>query len=326
MRYPASEKLEIIRLVEQSALPVRRTLEKLGIPKATFYRWYDLYRDLGPEALHDRRPRPDRVWNRIPDSVRKRIIKMALDCPELSPRELAVRFTDTESYFVSEASVYRLLKAHDLITSPAFIVMKAADEFKDKTTAPNQLWQTDFTYLKVIGWGWFYLSSVLDDFSRYIIAWKLCATMKAEDVTATLELALKASGLDKARVVHRPRLLSDNGSSYISTDLAKWLDKNNMAHVRGAPYHPMTQGKIERWHQTLKNRVLLENYYLPGDLEAQIDAFMQHYNHLRYHESIGNLTPADVYFGRGQTILLERERIKHHTIANRRLRHHAQAA
>ena len=326
MRYPASEKLEIIRLVEQSALPVRRTLEKLGIPRATFYRWYDLYRSDGPEALEDRRPRPLRVWNRIPDGVRERIIKLALDCPELSPRELAVRFTDTESYFVSEASVYRLLKAHDLITSPALIVMKAADEFKDKTTAPNQLWQTDFTYLKVTGWGWFYLSSVLDDFSRYIIAWKLCTTMKAEDVTATLDLALKASGLGKARAVHRPRLLSDNGSSYISADLAKWLDEKNMAHVRGAPYHPMTQGKIERWHQTLKNRILLENYYLPGDLEAQIDAFVQHYNHLRYHESIGNLTPADVYSGRGQTILMERERIKRHIIANRRLQHHVQAA
>ena len=90
-----------------------------------------------------------------------------------------MRFTDTEGYFVSEASVYRLLKAHDLIASPAFIMMKAADEFKDKTTAPNQLWQTDFTYLKVIGWGWFYLSTVLDDFSRYVIAWKLCTAMKA---------------------------------------------------------------------------------------------------------------------------------------------------
>ena len=140
---------------------------------------------------------------------------------------------------------------------------------------------------KVIGWGWFYLSSVLDDFSRYIIASKLCTTMKAEDVTATLDLALKASGLDRAMVVHRPRLLSDNGSSYISADLAKWLDGQNMDHVRGAPYHPMTQGKIERWHQTLKNRILLENYYLPGDLEAEIGAFVAHYNHLRYHESLG---------------------------------------
>ena len=262
----------------------------------------------------------------IPDAVRERIIRLALDEPTLSPRELAVRFTDTENDFVSESSVYRLLKAHDLIASPAFIVMKAADEFKDKTTAPNQLWQTDFTYLKVVGWGWFYLSTVLDDFSRYIIAWKLCTTMKVEDVTATLDLALKASGLDQAKVIHRPRLLSDNGSSYIAADLAKWLDSQKMEHVRGAPYHPMTQGKIERWHQTLKNRILLENYYLPGDLEAQIEAFVADYNNLRYHEGIGNLTPADVYFGRGQTILTKRERIKRQTIANRRLLHRQQAA
>ena len=252
MRYPAAEKLEIIQLVEQSHLPVRRSLEQIGIPRSTFYRWCDLYQTGGPEALDDCSPRPDRVWNRIPDDVRARIVTLALDEPELSPRELAVRFTDAERYFVSEASVYRLLKAHDLITSPAFIVMKAADEFKDKTTAPDQLWQTDFTYLKVTGWGWFYLSTVLDDFSRYIVAWKLCTTMKAEDVTSTLELALQASGLDQVNVAHRPRLLSDNGPSYVSVELAAWLDKQDMPHIRGAPYHPMTQGKIERWHLTLQ--------------------------------------------------------------------------
>ena len=326
MRYPASEKLEIIQLVEQSHLPVRRILDKLGISRPTFYRWYDRYQSGGPAALEDRRPQPGRVWNRIPDEVRDRVVKLALDEPTLSPRELAVRFTDTERYFVSEASAYRLLKAHDLITSPAFIVVKAADEFKDKTTAPNQLWQTDFTYLKVIGWGWFYLSTVLDDFSRYIVAWKLCTTMKAGDVTDTLTMALQASGLDTARVVHRPRLLSDNGSSYIAGDLAEWLHDRRMDHVRGAPLHPQTQGKIERWHQTLKNRILLENYYLPGDLERKIGDFVAHYNHLRYHESIANLTPADVYFGRGQTILLQRERIKRDTIKTRRLHHRGQAA
>ena len=139
-------------------------------------------------------------------------------------------------------------------------------------------------------------------------------------------MALKASGCDQATVVHKPRLLSDNGSSYIAGDLAEWLDDRNMEHVRGAPYHPQTQGKIERWHQTLKNRILLENYYLPGDLEAQIEAFVAHYNHQRYHESLNNLTPADVYFGRGQTILLERERIKRKTIEHRRLHHRKNAA
>ena len=186
---------------------------------------------------------------------------------------------------------------------------------------PNQLWQTDFTYLKVIGWGWFYLSTILDDFSRYIIAWKLCTTMKADDVTDTLNLALKASGRDQATVRQRPRLLSDNGPCYIARDLAEWLQARDMDHVRGAPNHPQTQGKIERWHQTLKNRILLENYFLPGDLETQIDAFVEHYNHRRYHESLDNLTPAHVYFGRGQTILLQRERIKRKTIELRRLQH-----
>ena len=129
MRYPASEKLEIIRLVERSHLPARRTLETLGILPSTFYRWYDRYQAGGPAALEDKPSTPRRIWNRIPDGVRKRIVDLALDAPELSPRELATRFTDTESYFVSEASVYRLLKAHDLITSPAFVVMKAAGEF-----------------------------------------------------------------------------------------------------------------------------------------------------------------------------------------------------
>jgi transposase InsO family protein len=324
MRYPATEKLEIIRLVEGSPLPVRATLAKLGIPRATFYRWYDRHRQGGADCLADRVPRAERVWNRIPQTVRDNVIQLALDEPALSPRELAARFTDTRSYFISEASVYRLLKAQGLVTSPAFIVIKAAEAFKDKTTAPNQLWQTDFTYLKVIGWGWFYLSSVLDDFSRYIVAWKLCTGMRAEDVTATLNLALRASGLDQATPADRPRLLSDNGSSYIAGDLARWLEDRKIKHVRGAPYHPMTQGKIERWHQTLKNRILLENYFLPGDLEAQITAFVDYYNNHRYHESIDNLTPADVYFGRGKTILAERERIKRQTIAERRLQHQLQ--
>jgi transposase InsO family protein/transposase-like protein len=326
MRYAASEKLEIIRIVERSHLPVRRTLEKLGIPRTTFYRWYDRYQGLGEAGLEDRSPHPGRVWNRIPDDVRERLVRLALDEPDLSPRELAVRFTDTERHYLSEASVYRLLKAQDLITSPAFVVIKAADEFHDKTTRPNQLWQTDFTYLKVIGWGWYYLSTILDDFSRYVIAWKLCTTMRVEDVTDTLELALEASGCDRPTVRHRPRLLSDNGASYIAGDLATWLKDKGMDHVRGAPSHPQTQGKIERWHQTLKNRILLENHYLPGDLDDAIGDFVEHYNHRRCHESLGNVTPADTYFSRADAIIKERRRIKQETIRQRRLLNQMHAA
>ena len=326
MRYPAAEKLEIIRLVERSHLPAKQTLAMLGIPRTTFYRWYQRYRLEGCDALEDKTPLPARGWNRIPDDVRDRLITLALDRSELSPRELAVTFTDTEGYLVSESSVYRLLKAHDLITSPAFIVIKAANEFKHKTTTINQLWQTDFTYLQSIGWGWMYLSTILDDCSRYVIAWKLCTAMTSRDVTETLELALQASGGDQADAVHKPRLLSDNGSSYISGNLADWLTDNQMSQVRGAPYHPQTQGKIEPWQHTLKNRILLENYFLPSDLEQQIEAFVEHYNHQRYHESLKNLTPADVYFGHRQSILANRDRIKRKTIAKRRLHYQRRPA
>jgi putative transposase len=321
MRYAAAEKLEIIRLVEQSPLPVRRTLEQLGISRATFYRWYQRYQARGAVALQNGQPTPRRVWNKLPEAMMAAVIDLALKEPELSPRELAAAFVDQHQYFVSEATVYRLLKARGLITSPAFILLKAADRFAQPTTAVNQLWQTDFTYLRVIGWGWFYLSTVLDDFSRYILAWKLCTTMTAADVTETLRLALHAAGLHQATVRQRPRLLSDNGPSYLSAQLGAWLQEQGMTHTRGQPYHPMTQGKIERYHRSLKNRILLENYYLPGQLEARLAEFVDFYNNRRYHESLGNLTPADIYFGRGSTILTRRQTIKHQTIELRRRLH-----
>jgi len=322
MRYRATEKLEIIRLVEQSSLSVRRTLAQLGIPRSTFYLWYERYLARGAGALEDGQSAPRRVWNKIPAPVAEAVVELALKQPELLPRELATAFVDQQQYFVSEASVYRLLKAHDLITSPAFILLKAADHFAQPTTAINQLWQTDFTYLRVIGWGWFYLSTVLDDFSRYILAWKLCPSMTATDVADTLTLALRSSGLERVHVRHRPRLLSDNGPSYLSGQLAAWLAEHEMAHTRGKPYHPMTQGKIERYHRSLKNQILLENYYLPGQLEARLAEFVAYYNNLRYHESLNNLTPADIYFGRAQTILTRRQNIKRKTFELRRQLHH----
>ena len=331
MRYPASEKLEIIRIVEQSHLPTRRTLEQLGIPRATFHRWYDRFLIGGVEALEDRSPRPGRVWNRIPEPVRDRVIDLALDRPELSPRELAVTFTDTEGYFVSEASVYRLSPAQGrrpdhqpgLHRDKGGQRVQGQDD-RDQPAVADRFHLSEGHRLGLVLP--FYLSTILDDFSRYIIAWRLCTTMKAEDVTDTLNLALVASGCDRATVRQRPRLLSDNGPCYIAGELADWLQDRDMDHTRGAPNHPQTQGKIERWHQTLKNRILLENYFFPGDLEAQIAAFVERYNHRRYHESLDNLTPADVYFGRGQTILLQRERIKRKTIELRRLQHRNAAA
>lgn len=323
MRYSSSEKLEIIRTVEDSALGIKRTCAQLGLNRSTFYNWYDRYLSGGVEALEDRKPVPGAVWNKVPEPQRKALLDMALDEPDLSPREMAVRFTSAKGYFVSEATVYRILKEHDLVTSPAWIVMKAADKFNEPTTAINQLWQTDFTYLKVVGWGWYYLSTVMDDYSRYIVSWKLCTGMAASDVTATLKDALKKAGLSRRQ---RPRLLSDNGPCYVSAELAGWLDDHDMDHTRGKPYHPMTQGKIERWHQSLKNRILLENYYLPGDLERKIDEFVTYYNERRYHESLDNLTPQDVWCGRGQAILDHRRKIKENTLKLRKQLHQQKIA
>ncbi len=174
---------------------------------------------------------------------------------------------------------------------------------------------------------WFYLCTVLDDFSRYVIAWRLCTGMTASDLSETQELAMTASGCrDVPLRQSPPQLLFDNGPGFISDAFAQLLAEHGIQHLRGGPEHPQTQGKIERWHQTMKNRILLENYYLPGAVQVEIEVFVERYNHRRHHESLNNLTPADVYFGRVQTIMLERKRIKRRTIQHRRLMYHHNAA
>ena len=206
MRRSAAEKMEIIRRVEGTDLPVQATLRQLGVPRSTFYGWYQRYLELGFDGLDDRQPARRAGWNRIPQRIKDPVLELALERTDLSPRELACRFTDEKRYFVSESSVYRLLKAADLITSPAYVLMSASDAFKNPTTRVHEMWQTDFTYFRIVGWGWYYLSTVLDDFSRYIIAWKLTPTMGANDVTETLDQALAVTGADQVKV--RPVMAS----------------------------------------------------------------------------------------------------------------------
>ena len=318
MRPTASEKMEIIRLVEQTELPVRATLRQLGVPRSTFYGWYQRYLAEGYDGLHDHKPVQRRRWNTIPKTVQEQVLELALERTDLSPRELACHYTDEKRYFVSESSVYRILKEADLITSPAYVLLSASDAFQHPTTRVHEMWQTDFTYFRVIHWGWYYLSTVLDDFSRYILAWKLSSTMGATDVTETLDRALAVTGVDQVRVKHRPRLLSDNGPAYLSGELREYLAERGMGHTRGAPYHPQTQGKIERYHRSMKNVVKLQHYYFPWELEAAIRDFVAHYNDERYHESLDNVTPADVYFGRQHAVLSERSKIKQLTMQRRK--------
>ena len=318
MRYTHAEKLEVIHLVETADQPVKRTLAELGIPRSSFYRWYERYRIAGAAGLADQSPGPRRFWNRIPDAVRQQVVELALERPDQSPRQLAWQFTDTEGYFISETSVYRILKGYDLITSPAFDLVKAADRFEHPTKRVNELWQTDFTQFKVVGWGWYYLCTVLDDFSRYILAWRLSPTMAATDVEETLQLALAMTGVERVQVRHRPRLLSDNGPAFIAQTLADYLKSYGIDHIHGRAHHPQTQGKIERYHRSMKSIVKLNTFFFPWELEQTIADFVAYYNTIRYHESLDNLTPADVYFGRQEEVLTQRNTVKQHTLQERR--------
>jgi putative transposase len=321
MRYSQAEKLEIIRLVEESELAVQRTLDELEVPRSTFYRWYDRYQAAGYEGLADHQPGPRQFWNRIPDSVRQQVVEVALERPDPSPRQLAWHLTDSEGYFISETSVYRILKSFDLITSPVFDVVKAGDKFENPTKRVNEMWQTDFTQFKVYGWGWYYLCTILDDFSRYILAWRLSSTMAATDVQDTLQIAIDKTGVHPIQVKHRPRLLSDNGPAFIADALKDFLKPYAIDQLHGRPFHPQTQGKIERYHRSLKSIVLLNTFFFPWELEQAIADFVVYYNTQRYHESLNNLTPEDVYLGRTPEVLTQRELIKQQTLQQRRNAH-----
>jgi len=315
MRFTATEKMEIIRIVEQSEWGVRKTLDGLGIHCSTFYNWYNKYKEEGIEGLKPKKSKRKQYWNKIPDQVKSNIIDLALDVPELSSRELACKYTDEKHYYVSESSVYRILKKVGLINPPPFDIIRAADKFKDPTSQINEMWQTDFTYFKIIGWGWYYLSTVLDDYSRYIISWELCSTMKAGDVKSTLNTALNHPNVS---IDEPPKLLSDNGSCYLSKELGQFLDEFQIKHVRGRPNHPQTQGKIERYHRTMKNVVKLEHYYSPDQLRYRLKEFVNYYNYQRYHESLDNLTPADIYYGKKEYRLEQRRKCKILTMKKRK--------
>jgi transposase InsO family protein len=315
MRLTPQEKAETIALVLRSPDGIVRTIRALGIHKRTFYNWYKAYCEGGTDALRPKK-RSSIQWNRIPDSIRGMVISLALEYPERSAREIAVKMTDEMEIFISESSVYRILKSKGLIQACEHRFTEAANEFRHKTAFPNEMWQTDFTYFKVLGWGWYYLSTVIDDYSRYIIHWELCKSMQWTDAKRTVESAMKKAGLRKGQA---PKLLSDNGPSYVAKDLREHLDRAfGIKQIHGAPMHPQTQGKIERYHRSMKSVVKLHNYYCPAELEKAIEQFVDYYNNQRYHESLKNLVPADVYWGRAGKILKKRAILKEKSLKIRK--------
>jgi len=309
------EKSEILSLVTSSGLPRRRALVQLGLPKSTYYRW--LKRQV-IGRLQDRKGGSPLPWNKLKPEEEEMILVLARAFPELSSRELALRIVDTEGMYVSESTIFRALKREGLIKPVEIVGFKAGKEYHRKTKRANELWATDCSHIKVIDWGWYYLVTVMDDYSRFILAWELKSDMASNSLIDVVQKAVDATSMTDVPVEDRTMLLSDNGPGYISRQFGDYLRLVEIRHILASPYHPQTNGKIERYHRTIKGELSLMPYEMPGELEEAIRAFIDYYNHRRYHEGLGDVTPYDVYTGRHLEIIQQRKEAKSRTLQVRR--------
>ncbi|HOC94092.1 MAG TPA: IS3 family transposase [bacterium] len=313
------KKLEVLRAVEGSPLTAKSALERLDVPVSTYYRWRKKFRQAGKEVLLDKSSHKGRVWNQVLEDERREVLRIAMLYPEWPPRQIACHVCDNSGFTVSESTVYRVLKSEGLIKPREIKTFPAGPECTVKTKRPNQMWQTDATYLLVKNWGWYYLISVLDDYSRKILAWKLQSSMDADAFSEVVELACEQTGIDAAPAAEKPKILSDRGAALVSKAFGDYLETKGVGHILASPYHPQTNGKIERYHRSCKERVNLLVWDAPGELEKEIADFIDFYNNRRYHEALGNVTPCDVYSGYRDVLLGLRESLKQATLANRRL-------
>jgi len=312
----AEGKEEIICLVDQSGLPRIKALAQLKLPRSTYYRWL---KRLSEGQLKDRKGGSPIPWNKIRPEEETRILAEARASPELSSRQLALTITDSEGIYLSESTVYRVLKKAGLIKRAEIIGFKAANEYRRKTKRPNELWATDCCHLKVIGWGWYYLVSVMDDYSRLILAWDLKKDMTGRSLEDVVQQAVDVTGMTDVPLEDRTVLLSDNGAGYISHQFNGYLRLVGIRHITASPFHPQTNGKIERYHRTIKSEIRLVPHEMPGELKKDIRGFIEYYNYQRYHEGLGNVTPYDVYFGKHHEIIQKRKEVKSRTLAERRI-------
>ena len=311
----AVEKKEILTLVAESALPRRCALAQLGLAKSTYYRWL---RRQAEGRLQDRKGGSPVPWNKLTPEEESRVLTLARASPELSARQIALRMVDLEGLYVSESTVFRILKRQGLIKPVKIVGFKAGKEYHRKTKKPNELWATDCAHLKVVGWGWYYLVTVMDDFSRFILAWELKSDMAAGSLIDVVQQAVDFTGMTDVPVEDRTVLLSDNGPGYLSRQFNDYLRLVEVRHIIASPYHPQTNGKIERYHRTIKGEIKLVPYEMPGELKEAIKAFIEYYNYGRYHEGLGNVTPYDVYTGRNLEVIQRRKEVKNKTLELRK--------
>jgi len=310
----ARDKAIILARVENKSRGKRQALMALGIPKSSYYRWRQWQRCDGLESHSGDRGRP---WNRITPKEEGKILAVARESPELSSRQLAAWITDNEGFAVSESTVYRILRREGLVKRIE-VQLVAGKEYHTKTTRPHQMWATDASYFRVVGWGYYYLVTVMDDYSRFILAWKLQKDMSANSLIEVIQEAVDVTGMTDVPVEDRTRLLSDNGAGYVSRSFQDYLRLVGISHILAAPYHPQTNGKLERYHQSIKREVNQLPYELPSQLERAIADFVDYYNYRRYHKALGNVMPADVLYGRREQILQRRKEVQIQTINRRR--------
>ena len=311
----AREKSEILALVDESRLPRRRALARLGFPKSTYYRWLKRQAE---GRLEDRKGGSTIPWNKLRPEEESKILAQARASPELSSRQLALRIADAEGLYVSESTVFRILRREGLIKPAEIVGFKAGKEYHRKTKRPNELWATDCAHLKVVDWGWYYLVTVMDDYSRFILSWELKSDMAAGSLVDVVQQALDLTGMTDVPMEDRTMLLSDNGPGYLSRQFGEYLRLVGVRHIIASPYHPQTNGKIERYHRTIKGEINLVPYEMPGKLKEAIKAFLEYYNYQRCHEGLGDVTPYDVYTGRYLEIIQRRKEAKNRTLQVRR--------
>jgi len=310
----ARDKTIILAQVENKTRGKRQALMALGIPKSSYYRWRQWQRCDGLESRSGGR---GRSWNRITPEEEGKILAVAWESPEFSSRQLAAWITDNAGFAVSESAVYRILRREGLVKRQE-VQLVAGKEYHTKTTRPHQMWATDASYFRVIGWGYYYLVTVMDDYSRFILAWKLQKDMSANSLIEVVQEAVDATGMTDVPVEDRTKLLSDNGAGYVSRSFRDYLQLVGIGHILAAPFHPQTNGKLERYHQSIKREVNQLPYELPSQLERAIADFVDYYNYRRYHKALGNVTPADVLYGRREEILERRKEVQIQTINRRR--------
>jgi len=303
----SGDKAKILAKVANHPRGKRQVLLTMGIPRSTYYRW----RQGQPRTSRER------PWNRITPNEERRILAVAREFPDLSSRQLSAWITDHEGFAVSESTVYRILRREGLVKRQE-IEIAAANEYHTKTTRPHQMWATDASYFKVVGWGYYYLVTVMDDYSRFILGWKLQKDMSANSLIEVVQAAVDATGMTDVPVENRTRLLSDNGAGYVSRAFRDYLNLVGIGHILAAPYHPQTNGKVERYQQSLKKEVNQLPYEIPSQLEQAIATFVDYYNYHRYHKALGNVTPSDVLSGRREEILQRRKEVQTQTINRRK--------